>query len=108
MTRDTTHSTKGSSIVRALVAAVLVASMFGLSTLAASAQDASWLDSGELDVPTPLEICEEQFPDAIVDTGPIVEEALADSDLPPELVEEIVASSSFTLTCDDLFGGDDV
>ena len=106
MTRDTTHGTKGSMIVRAMVAAVLVASMFGLSALAATAQEVpTGFDPEEFEAPTPGEVCQEQFPDGIVDTGPIVEDALADSGLPQEVIDEIVASASFTLTCDDLFGG---
>ena len=102
MTRDTTHGTKGSMIVRAMVAAVLVASLFGLSTLAATAQE----EPPGFEVPTPLEFCQEQYPDGIVDTGPIVEEALAGVDLPPEIADEILSSFSFTVTCEDVFGGE--
>jgi hypothetical protein len=106
MTRDTTHRTKGSSIVRALVAAVLVASLFGLSALTASAQEGpSWFEPWEFEAPSPLAVCEEQFPEGIVDTGPIVEDALADSGLSQEVIDEIVAAASFSLTCEDLFGG---
>jgi hypothetical protein len=108
MTRETIHSTKGSSIVRALVAAVLVAGLFGLSALGASAQEGpSWFEPWEFEAPSPLAVCEEQFPDTIVDTGPILEDALAESGLPPEVVEDILANASFTLTCEDLFGGGD-
>ncbi len=106
MTRDTTHGTKGSSIVRAIVAAVLVASMFGLSTLGASAQEApTGFDPGEFEAPSPLEFCQEQYPEGIVDTGPIVEEALAGVDLPAGVADEIIANFSFTVTCEDVFGG---
>ena len=106
MIRDTAHSTKGSAIVRAMVAAVLVASMFGLSVLTTSAQETpSWFEPGEFEVPDPGELCQEQFPDGIVDTAPIVEDALADSGLPQEVIDEITANFSFTLTCDDVFGG---
>jgi hypothetical protein len=106
MTRETAHGTKGSSIVRALVAAVLVASMFGLSALTASAQEVpSGVDIGDFAVPTPLEVCQEQFPDGIVDTAPIVEEALAGADVPPEIADQITSTFSFTVTCEDVFGG---
>lgn len=108
MTRDITHRTKGRSIVRAMAAAVLVASMFGLSTLVASAQDIPGFDPGEFEAPSPLEFCQEQYPDGIVDTGPIVEEALAGVDLPEEIADEILASFSFTVTCEDVFGGGDM
>lgn len=106
MNRDTAHSTKGSSIIRAMVAAVLVASMFGLSVLTTTAQEMpTGFEPGDFEVPTPGEVCQEQFPGGIVDTGPIVEDALADSGLPQEVIDEITASFSFTVSCDDVFGG---
>jgi hypothetical protein len=114
MTRDTTHGTKGSSIVHALVVAMLVAGLFGISALTASAaqddtpgfdpEDFVGFDSGDFEVPTPLEFCQEQYPDGIVDTSSYVEDALAGADLPPELADEITANFSFVVTCEDVFG----
>jgi hypothetical protein len=102
MTRDIAHGTKGSSIVRALVAALLVATMFGVSALTASAQETPGVN---VDVPTPLEFCQEQYPDGIVDTSSYVDDTLAGVNLPPELVDQIRSTFSFTVTCDDIFGG---
>lgn len=112
MTRDTTHGTKGSSIVRAFIAAVLVASLFGVSALTASAQeDGSWLepgdfpgfDNGEFEAPTPLEACETVLPDG-VDVSGIVADVLAETDLPQEVIDEIVdLSAAGDVTCDDIF-----
>lgn len=113
MNRDTPHGTKGRTLVRAMVATLLVASLFGVSALTASAaqdyppgfdpEDLEGIGLGELELPTPLEACQEVLPDGI-DVSGAVEEALADSDLPPELVAEIVeAASAGDLTCEELF-----
>jgi hypothetical protein len=101
MTREL--GSKGRSLIRALAAAMVVVSLFGFSALAVSAQDGP-----EVDVPTPLEACQEALPDG-VSVSDAVAEALAESDLPPEVVDDIIAfASQFDLTCEDLFGsGDD-
>ncbi len=57
-----------------------------------------------VEVPSALETCQAQFPDGVSNVSTMVEDALADSGLPADLVAQIVElASAGDLTCADLF-----